>query len=207
MSLAIVLTFKVIFISNLAPKTQIKLNTKVSNCKVNSSVTGTKLVHHRRHKCHKLTPHCSLRQRRHLFQRNSVVQRFVTFYNFLVTSFRHISLQFQIAITLSLASQKNSQTLHFTAARMTLVSSMLNFFVYGGMLKQYRSAYKIVLKKLCGCGESMNRIRPEGGRGHFVSKKNMRKEEHMIYSKKVSFCPMCYFECPQQHMVRSKGLF
>ena len=45
---------------------------------------------------------------------------------------------------------------------MTLISAMLNFLVYGGMLKQYRTAYKTVLTKMCGGEEASQR--PEDGR-------------------------------------------
>ena len=55
---------------------------------------------------------------------------------------------------MSLSTRESRQDLHFIAARMTLISAMLNFLVYGGMLKQYRNAYKSVVAKVCDCGEN-----------------------------------------------------
>ena len=67
-------------------------------------------------------------------------------------------------ITMSLASQSTSLTWHFAAARMSLISSMLNFVVYGAMLKQYRQAYKGIFKRMCGCGaEPTVKVQPNDG--------------------------------------------
>ena len=59
----------------------------------------------------------------------------------------------QVAITASLNARESRKELHFIAARMTLISAMLNFMVYGGMLKQYRNAYISTFMRLCICGE------------------------------------------------------
>eukprot|EP00794_Sanderia_malayensis_P015745 gene15745-17334_t len=62
-----------------------------------------------------------------------------------------------VIITASLLSKTTSGMLHFAAARMSLVSSMLNFFVYGGMLMHYREAYRMILRRIFGCPEQAAR--------------------------------------------------
>jgi len=69
-----------------------------------------------------------------------------------------------VAITVSLSTRESRQDLHFIAARMTLISAMLNFLVYGGMLKQYRNAYKSVLARMCDCRENNGNTEDDANR-------------------------------------------